>query len=382
MTAKQRPHDWIDTPEGVEELAKVIEASPIIGLDTESDSFHHYQEQVCLIQISTKDRDFLLDTVAVKTLASLKKLLADPKREVIINGADYDIVCLKRDFGITFAKIFDTALAAQLLGYPATGLSALLERHFGVKVSKQYQRDEWFRRPLTPEQIDYALNDVRYLLPLKEKIASELKELGRLSWAEEEFKNLTRREWTRAPFSPDDFWRIRGSREIPRRDQAVLRELAIMRDARAKALNRPPFKVISDSALKEIARNKPKSPRGLRRIRGVSDLMIRRFGDEMVEAVKRGLDVPEADLPQAPRGERRPGDPAVNRRLEKLKDWRKDKADEIDLDPGVLAPLSTLKAIARAAPKTAADLNAVKEISRWRIREFGTEWLAVLGAKA
>ena len=378
---KQRPHDWIDTAAGLATLAAAVEKCHVIGLDTESDSFHHYQEQVCLIQISTKDRDFLLDTVAVKDLGPLGKLLADPGREVIINGADYDVVCLKRDFGITFGKIFDTSLSAQLLGYPATGLSALLERHFGVKVSKQYQRDEWFRRPLTPEQIDYALNDIRYLIPLKEKISEELKALRRLEWAEEEFRILTRREWTRAPFSPDDFWRIRGSREIPRRDQAVLRELAVMRDARAKGINRPPFKVISDNALKEIAHNKPKSTRGLRRIRGVSDLMIRRFGDELIEGVRRGLEVPESELPHPPRGERKAGDPAVNRRLEKLKDWRGKKADEIDLDPGVLAPLNTLKAIARAAPRTITDLTDVSEISRWRIREFGADWLAVLNAK-
>jgi ribonuclease D len=380
--SKKRPFEWIDTVEGVRSLAAAIEKAPVVGIDTESDSFHRYQEQVCLVQMTTADHDYLLDTIAVRELSALAKPLADPGRESIFNGADYDIVCLKRDFGIHFGKIFDTALGAQLLGYPATGLSALLERHFGVKVSKQYQRDEWFRRPLKPEQIDYALNDVRYLLPLRERIRDELVAAKRLEWAEEEFALLIGREWTRESFRPEDFWRIRGSRDLTRRDQAILRELAIMRNERARSVNRPPFKVISDHALKELARAKPKSARGLRKIRGVSDLMIRRFGEEILAAIRRGTEVAEKALPVPPRGERKPGDPAVNRRLEALKAWRKEEAARHRLDPGVLAPLSTLRAIARKGPRTLKDLQGIPELTRWRIREFGEAWLQLLGGKS
>lgn len=380
MTA-QRPYEWIDGAEGGRALAEAIGGEPLVGLDTESDSFHHYQEQVCLVQASTPSKAYLLDTIAVKDLAPLAGVFADPSREAIFNGADYDIVCLKRDFGIRFARIFDTALGAQLLGYPATGLSALLERHFGVKVTKRHQRDEWYRRPLSPSQIDYALNDVRYLIPLREKIRRELQAKGRLEWAEEEFDLLTRREWTREPFQPEDFWRIRGSRELSRREQAVLKELAVMRDARARAINRPPFKVVSDHALIEVARQKPRSAPALRKIRGVSDLMIRRFGDAVLDAVQRGLEVPESELPEPPRGERRRHDPAVSRRLELLKEWRHKKAAAIHLDPGVLAPLSTLRALARDGPARIEELEAVEGVTRWRLREFGREWIAVMHRK-
>ncbi len=373
-----RPWEWIDTPEGIGRLADAIQKEAVIGLDTESDSFHHYQEQVCLIQASVGEKDYLIDTMAVRDLAPLKKPLADPAREIVINGADYDVVCLKRDFGIRIGRLFDTALGAQLLGYPATGLSALLERHFNVKVSKQLQRDEWFRRPLTEAQMSYALNDIRYLVPLRDRIRAELEKLNRLEWAEEEFSLLTKREWKREPFQPDSFWRIRGSRDLGRRDQAILRELAVMRDARACAINRPPFKVVSDQALKDIARHKPRSPRSLRKIRGVSDLMIRRFGREILEAVHRGLDVPEKDLPSPPKGERRPGDPAASRRLDLLRRWRRDKASRLGLDPGVLAPLNTLKAVARSGATSFKDLQKVTEVSRWRTREFGREWLEAM----
>jgi ribonuclease D len=272
-------------------------------------------------------------------------------------------------------------MAAQLLGYPATGLSALLERHFEVKVSKHLQRDEWFRRPLTAEQKEYALNDVRYLLPLREKIRDELIAAARLEWAEEEFELLTRREWTREPFQPEDFWRIRGSRDLSRRDQAILRELAVMRDERARALNRPPFKVISDNTLTAVARMKPRTAAALEKIKGISPLMIRRFGDEILHAVHRGLDVPERDLPLPPRSERRPSDPAANRRLERLRDWRERKASALKLDPGVLAPLNTLRVLARGGPTTLEELNALPDVTRWRIREFGREWVEVMNSR-
>lgn len=378
----KRPYEWIDKPEEVSRLAKVIEQEPIIGLDTESDSFHHYQERVCLIQATTTERDFLVDPIALNgDLTPLGDVLSDPSREVVFNGADYDIVCLKRDFGIRFRKIFDTALGAQLLGYPATGLSALLERHFGLKVSKQHQRDEWYRRPLSPSQIDYALNDIRYLIPLRDRIRQELIDMKRLEWAEEEFDTLTRREWTREPFQPHDFWRIRGSRDLTRREQAILRELAVMRDVRARGLNRPPFKVISDHSLTAIAHGKPRATSGLKKIRGVSDLMIRRFGEEIVAAVQRGLEVSDHDLPVPPKGERRKGDPAANKRLELLREWRQKRAAELKLDPGVLAPLSTLKALAHNHASTIEELRSVPGLTRWRVREFGEEWVKLLGRR-
>lgn len=374
----RRPWEWIDTAAGVESLAGEIEKERVIGLDTESDSFHHYMEQVCLVQVSTKGKDYLVDPIAAKDLSALGRPLADAEREVILHGADYDIVCLKRDFGIQFARIFDTVLGAQLLGYPATGLSALIERHFGVKVTKQHQRDEWYRRPLTESQIRYALTDTRYLLPLRDLIREELIAANRLAWAEEEFDLLTRREWTREPFHPDHFWKIRGARDLSRREQAVLRELAVMRDARSKDANRPPFKVISDHALTAVAHAKPRSTADFKRVRGLSPLMVRRLGSDLLEAVRRGLEVPERDLPLAPRGERRPGDPAANKRLDALKEWRKRKSEALKLDPGVLAPQSTLQALARSGATTQKEIDEIAGVTRWRIHEFGREWIAVL----
>jgi len=376
-----RPYQWVDTGDLLEGLLADLSQEDIVGIDTESDSFHHYRERVCLIQISTHQSDYIIDPLVLTDLTSMRPLFADPAREWIMNGADYDIVCLKRDFGIHFSRIFDSVVAAQMLGYPATGLAAMLERHFGLKVSKTFQRDEWYRRPLTADQIRYALTDTRYLIPLRSILKLELERAGRLSWAEEEFAALARREWTREPFSPQDFWRIRGARELSKREQIVLRELAVMRDRRASENNRPAFKVAADATLLAVARARPQSPAALRKVRGLSPLMIRRMGDDLLEAVRLGLEADESSLIPPPRTERRRPDPGASRRLDSLKEWRRAKAAELKMDPGVLSPLNYLQAIARANPRTLEEMLAIPDLTRWRAREFGREWLEVMSSK-
>ena len=373
-----RPHVWVETPDQLAVLADQIASRPLAGIDTESDSFHHYRERVCLIQISTADVDAIIDPLALTDLSILRPLFADTQREWVMNGADYDIVCLKRDFGIHFGHIFDTVVAAQLLGYQATGLAAMLEKHFGLKVSKTFQRDEWFRRPLTPDQLAYAITDTRYLIPLRAILKEALEGAGRVSWAEEEFQLLARREWTREPFRPDDFWRIRGARDLSRREQVVLRELAVMRDTRAQEINRPPFKVMSDAVLLALARQQPRTAQALRRVRGISPLMARRLGDAILQAVALGVVAEEGSLTPPRSGERRRFDPGASKRLDQLKEWRRVRAAELKLDPGVLAPLASLQAVSRVTPLSLEALQAIPELTRWRLREFGPEWVALL----
>lgn len=373
-----RPHTWIDTPEGLDRLVRELSGEGLISIDTESDSFHHYQERVCLIQVSTQLSDYIIDPLILTDLSSMIPLFADPSREWIMNGADYDIVCLKRDFGIHFSRIFDTVVAAQLLGYPSTGLAAMLDRHFGLKVSKTFQRDEWFRRPLTEDQLRYAVTDTRYLIPLRAILKDELEKAGRLEWAEEEFVLVSRREWTRVPFSPDDFWKIRGARDLTPRDQSVLREMSVTRDRFARESNRPPFKVISDAVLLTLAKLKPQTPLALKKVRGISPLMIRRMGDDLIAAVTRGMSGEESAPPPPPKHTRRRPDQGTSRRLEALKIWRTQKAAELHMDPGVLSPVSHLQTAAGANPKTVEELLTLPDLSRWRAREFGAEWIKVM----
>lgn len=373
-----REHEWVDTAEHLRRVAEALAKETIVAVDTESDSFHHYREKVCLIQMSTPAADYIIDPLALGDIAVLKPLFADASREWVMNGADYDVVCLKRDFGVHFGRIFDTVVAAQLLGYRATGLAAMLERHFGVKVSKSFQRDEWYRRPLTPAQLEYAITDTRYLISLRGILRAALEAAGRISWAEEEFEVVKRREWSREPFSPDDFWRIKGVRELTSREQVILRELVVMRDRKASEADRPPFKIISEAVLLAIAKVKPIRPEALRRVRGMSPLMLRRLGDDLLEAVRAGLAAEESVLSAPPRGLRRRYDPGVGLRLDILKEWRHRKAQSLGLDAGVLSPLACLQAVARTRAKTLEDLYAVPDVSRWRAKEFGEEWIRLL----
>ena len=373
-----REHEWVETAEHLGRAAEALARESIVAVDTESDSFHHYREKVCLIQMSTGSADYIFDPLALGDLSVLRPLFADPAREWVMNGADYDVVCLKRDFGVHFGRIFDTVVAAQLLGYRATGLAAMLERHFSVKVSKTFQRDEWFRRPLTPAQLSYAITDTRYLIALRGILRGSLEEAGRLSWAEEEFEVVKKREWSREPFTPDDFWRLKGVRDLNRREQMILRELVVMRDRKASEADRPPFKIISEQVLLAIARAKPTRPEMLRRVRGMSPLMLRRLGDDLVAAVTAGLAAEEMDLSAPPRGDRRRYDPGVGHRLDVLKEWRQKKAQTLSLDAGVLSPLACLQAVARVKPKTLEELFAIPDVSRWRAKEFGEEWIKLL----
>ena len=373
-----REHEWVDTAGQLRRVADTLASETLVAVDTESDSFHHYREKVCLIQMSTPAADFIIDPLALGDISVLNPLFADPAREWVMNGADYDVVCLKRDFGIHFGRIFDTVVAAQLLGYRATGLAAMLERHFGVKVSKTFQRDEWFRRPLTPAQLEYAITDTRYLIALRGILRASLEAAGRFSWAEEEFEVVKRREWSREPFSPDDFWRIKGVRELNAREQVILRELVIMRDRKASEADRPPFKIISEQVLLAIAKTKPTRPEALRRVRGMSPLMLRRLGDDLLAAVNAGLVAAETVLSAPPRGLRRRYDPGVGHRLDILKEWRNRKAAALSIDAGVLSPLACLQAVARERPKTLEDLYKIPDVSRWRAKEFGEEWIRLL----
>jgi len=181
---------FIDTQAALPEIAAALSLEPRLALDSEADSFHHYEEQVCLLQIATPDRTILLDLLRLDHLEPLLPIFADPAVEKILHGADYDVRILGRDYGVKFARLFDTMIAAQLLGREAFGLGALVQSHFSVTLNKRFQKADWTQRPLPSEMIRYAAEDTAYLLPLRDALARELEERDRLSWLREECDRL------------------------------------------------------------------------------------------------------------------------------------------------------------------------------------------------
>jgi ribonuclease D len=300
-------------------------------------------------------------------------VFASPEIRKIFHAAEYDIFVLKRDCSFEFANLFDTMISAQLLGYPSVGLAGLAERHFDVKLPKDEQRSDWSRRPLSPKQLSYAASDVLYLVTLCEKLTKELRAAKRFRWATEEFETLTQRAWPDRDFDELGYLRIKGARKLDPSALAILRELYLARDKRAREMDRPPFKVLGNRTLMDIAERKPTKLAELAEIKGITDLLIRRLGREVMAAVKAGRKEDHGPIPKLPSAGRRRMDRNADRRLAALKRWRGTRADELELDPGVLCPNSSLEAIAWRDPDHARDLGDLPELKGWFVREFGAE---------
>ena len=263
---------------GPADLARLVERlarEPRIGFDTEAASFHRYVDRIYLIQISSERETALVDPLAVADLTPLSGLLARQDLEVVFHDADYDLRALDRDYGFHARRVFDTRIAAQLLGEPAVGLAALLLKYFDVQMDKKLQRADWSIRPLTPDMIAYAAEDTRYLTRLREALAERLRAAGRLAWAEEEFARLETVRWTAPP--PDEgYLRLKGAKALPRRALAVLRALHGWREETARALDRAPFRVLPNEALLAVARAMPHSTSELHPVAGLPGSLPRR----------------------------------------------------------------------------------------------------------
>ena len=369
----------IATRADLDALAQELLTEKVISVDTEADSFYHYFDKTCLVQVATRRQIYLIDPLALggpRELAPLGPVFASPSICKVFHAAEYDIFVLKRDCSFRFDNLFDTMISAQLLGYPSVGLQSLAKRHFGVDLPKDEQRSDWSQRPLTAQQMSYAAADVLYLIQLAEKLTRELRKAKRLAWAEEEFETLAGREWPERHFDEYGYLRIKGARRLDPRSLSVLRELYMMRDARAQELDRPAFKVMGNRTLLEIAERKPRKLSELSEIKGITDLLLRRLGRHTLAAVREGRGREHGPLPRLGTGRRRM-DRSGDRRLVVLKQWRSRRAEELEMDPGVLCPNSALEAIAWKAPRTAADLEELDELKGWFVSEFGEEAVRV-----
>lgn len=374
-------YEIVSDVEALEAVARELLREDVVAFDTEADSFYHYYDKVCLVQVATRKKCWLIDPLTMggaEKLAPLTPVFSSPKVRVLFHAAEYDIYVLKRDCGFDFSNLFDTMVSAQLLGYPAIGLAALIEKHFGVSLPKDEQRSDWSRRPLSEKQLSYAASDVLYLIKLAEKLEKELVKAGRLEWAQDEFETLCGRRWPDREFDELGYLRIKGARSLDPVDLAVLRELFLLRDQRAREIDRPPFKVLGNRTLLEIARAQTADLDSLAEIKGITDLILKRMGKDLVAAVKKGLRKPHGPIPKLDTAVRRRMDRRTEKRLGALKDWRGPRAEALKLDPGVLCPNAALEAIAWADPRNAKDMKGLPELKDWFVREFADEIIGVL----
>ncbi len=345
-----------------------------LALDTESDSLYRYFYRVCVIQLSTAEADYILDPLGLPDLQPLGRLMADPAVQKIFHAAENDILVLKRDFGFNFANIFDTMIAARVLGWRHVSLAALLADHFEVELDKRAQLTDWGHRPLTAEQLRYAHLDSHYLLALRDLLTAELEARGRWREAQEAFAALPRIAYTEKPFDPDGFWNVKGARDLSPRELAVLRELYLWRDAKARSLNLPAFKVVDDRRLLALSLAQPRQVVEL----GLSSYQAGRYGREILDAVRRGAAAPPPRAPARPGNNGARPDPETLARYDRLRAWRTERATQRGVDSDIVLTNDALMAIARTAPATLADLAGLEVLGPWKLEEYGEELLGVV----
>jgi ribonuclease D len=372
---------WIRTPAEAEALAQELHGLPAVAIDTEADSLHHYPERLCLVQVAHPGGQvFFLDPLALLDLEPLRGLFADPNTLKVFHSGDNDVVYLKRRFGLSFAGLSDTMLAARFLGVRELGLERLLLKYLDVQPVRSQQKTDWARRPLTPTQEVYAAEDVRHLVALRDRLLAELRAIGREAWLDEECDVLAALPVPDRPPDEDGYRRIRGASRLLPRGLAVLRALYLQRESWARAEHRPPFKVLSPETLLALAERQSTDPAALAGVPGLSPRLAERYGAGLLAAVDRGL---TERLPEPPRGLRpaRPVvTPASRQRAEALRKWRAEASEGSGLDPGVLLPQRLIDALALDPPTDLDGLRAVPGLRRWRVEAFGRPILAALHA--
>ena len=368
---------YLDTSEMVDQFLDDISGVREIALDTEGASFHRFIDRIYLLQITTRDGSAIIDPLPIGMPKRLGALLEDPDIEVVFHDADYDLRLLHQDYGWHVNTIFDTRVAAQLLGIKAFGLAALLEQFFAVKLDKKHQRADWSLRPLTQGMLDYAAQDTRHLLDLRDELKTRLDKLGRANWAREEFERLEGTRWDEADDS-QAFFRIKGARDLTRRELALLRELVPWRDSVARDVDRATFRVMGNEVLLDIARTAPRSVRAPSSLKGMPRGILDRGATAILSAVERGLEVAEEHLPRFPRAPKWEREDDFDDKVSRLKAVRDSAATHLSLDPGVLCSRERLEAIVRKRPANVGDLEDVPGLRKWQIAEMGEEFIAAL----
>lgn len=377
----------VQDPSETDGLRRDLASSRRIALDCEAAGFHRYSDRLCLLQVTTESETYVVDALALDPSELLRGVLEDPSISVVMHGADYDLRLLDRDLGIRLRGLFDTQVAAALLGEQALGLQALLESRLGVTLSKRYQRADWAERPLTDGMLEYAADDTRHLLRLGDLLAADLSAAGRDGWAAEECRTLE--ENATAPSDEDEepedpVTRVKGARDLTAREVTALREALEWRDRLARERDKAPFRVVGDRALLDAVLHRPLDQRELADIKGFPSGLARTEGIELLRRFDRVAQLPDEELRPYPRSPRRgPGRPSqdVEALAEKLKVARSRRAEELGLDRGVLMANALVQAIAAERPASLEALARVEGIRAWQVEVLGPSLLEVLNRR-
>ena len=367
------PPTLITQPHQLRLLVAELRDAGRFALDTESNSMYVYHEQVCLIQISTDQRDVIIDPLALPDLDPLGDLVARPEIEVTMHAAENDMLLLHRDFGWVFGRVFDTLWGARILGWSHPGLASILQERFGIQLDKRMQRTDWGKRPLSPEQIAYARMDTHFLLPLRDEIEHALREAGRWEEAQEVFSELLEIRWQER--AEPTIWRLPGARDLEPQQLAVLQALFQWREQRAQQRNLPPYRILRNDILLALARTMPRTEAAMRAIPGFPRRFPPHLARKLLTIISKARQAPP---PQPPQHTGQRPDDATLARYEALRAWRTAKAQARGVAPDVVMTNSKLMALARAHPRTLDELAATGLLGPWRLQTYGEDILRVM----
>ncbi len=369
MTAETlAPPHLIQSPEALDALLADLAGVQRCALDTESNSLYVYYHHICLIQLSTEQADYLIDPLAIPDLAPLRAWIAEHPIEYTFHAAENDLLLLHRDFDFTFARIFDTLWAARILGWRRPSLATILEERFGVHLDKRWQRANWGQRPLSPELLHYARLDTHYLLPLRDMLAEELQRQGRWQEAQGVFTELTAIRWQEK--EPHTMWRLRGVRSLSEREQAVLKALFDWREKQAQRRNLPPYKIMRNDTMLELARLQPATLPQLHQIKGISRRLPKSVAQRLLRVIKQGQRAPIPAPPAANHTGSRPS-PAESALYDRLRGWRRQMAEQRGVETDVILTNDVLMTIARRRPQSMDELAALGVLGPWKLEHYG-----------
>ncbi len=351
----------------MENLVGRIRTVARVAIDTEADSLHNYFEKVCLIQLSLADEHYIVDPLCDLDLTAFLEVLAE--KSLILHGGDYDLRMMRASMGFRPGpEVFDTMIAAQLLGIEQIGLAALIERYFGVVIGKEGQKSDWSRRPLSEKQLRYAVNDTRFLEEIADRLHGELSERGRVDWHEENCRAMVESTGRDSSRDPDEAWRIKGSGRLSRRQLAYLREIWRWRDQHARRANVPPFKVFGNEQIFEVllwAESHPGVPlhQGPKLPRNIVGARL----TTLEEAIKGAAKMPGAQWPEPKKHNR---DQALSseskKQIEALRSECARIAKELNIPASILAPRAAVEAIARSGARTLDQIMKSGGLLRWQ----------------
>lgn len=371
------PVTLIETSSALKDALKNIKEDKKIGFDLEADSMHHFPEKVCLLQVATKNNFFAIDTIKLKDLSLLSPIFSNKDITKIFHGADYDIRSLFRDFDIEINNLFDTELASRFLGIRETGLEAVIRQRFNVFLEKKFRKKDWSKRPLLDGMLNYAIDDVRYLIPLSAILEKELDGIGRLSWVKEECDLLCKVRPEQDNGEPL-FLKFKGAGKLKPENLAILEALLGFRKEIAQKKNVPFFKIIGNTSLLKLAEARPDSINKIINTNALSKKQMDIYGKDLLSIILNAIKTPKNMLPVYPKKKTSAISKAALQRIEEIKTWRNHKAVELNIDPGILLNKALLTTIGIKNPVSLSELKQIGEMKNWQRSEFGEEILNVL----